>query len=124
MISKTAVVYALALSGALVAGAAAAKEYDVKVAISVSTKGIDLRKPAGAQELYARIQHAALVACSYGNRVDLQAVSNPVACHDQAIGDAVRSVNSPLLTQVYLETHTTRQAAAHGIQVPGQLAAK
>jgi hypothetical protein len=30
----------------------------------------------------------------------------------------------PLLTQVYLETHTLRQAAAHGIDVPAQVAAK
>jgi len=30
----------------------------------------------------------------------------------------------PLLTQVYLETHTLRQAAAYGIEAPAQLAAK
>jgi hypothetical protein len=29
-----------------------------------------------------------------------------------------------LLTQVYLETHTLREAAAHGIDVPVQVAAK
>ena len=126
MTIKKAVACALSLAvvGALFAAEVVAKEYDVKVGIGVSAKGIDLKQPAGAQELYARIEHAAVVACSYGNRVDLQAVTNPVACHEQAVGDAVRSVNSPLLTQVYLETHTSRQAAAHGIKVPGQVAAK
>jgi len=35
-----------------------------------------------------------------------------------ALGEAIRSANLPLLTQAYLETHTFRQAAAYGIQVP------
>ena len=110
---KTTVVYArclagaLALFGAFLSADAAANSYEVTVGIHVSMKGIDLRQPAGALELYGRIQHAAGVACSYGNRVDLKDVSNPVACHEQAVGDAVRSVNSPLVTQVYLETHTS-----------------
>ena len=42
----------------------------------------------------------------------------------QGLGDAIRSANLPLLTQVYLGTHTLRQAAAYGIEAPAQLAAK
>ena len=39
-------------------------------------------------------------------------------CYEKALADAIRSANLPLLTQVYLETHTLREAAAHGIDVP------
>ncbi len=45
-------------------------------------------------------------------------------CYEKALGNAVRSANMPLLTQVYLETHTLREAAARGIDVPVQMAAK
>jgi hypothetical protein len=40
------------------------------------------------------------------------------------LGEAIRSANLPLLTQAYLETHTFRQAAVYGIQVPAPVAAK
>jgi UrcA family protein len=115
---------ALAIVGALFGGNVAAREYDVKVAIHVSTQGLDLKQPAGMQEFYERLEHAAHVACTYGNRVDLKPASDPIGCYETALGDAIRSVNLPLLTDVYLETHTLRQAAAHGIQVPAQVAAK
>ena len=62
--------------------------------------------------LYDRIQHAADVACTHGNRIDLEPIYNPKVCHEQALGDAIRSINAPLLTQVYLETHTLQQAVA------------
>jgi UrcA family protein len=114
---------AVTILGPLLAGEVAAKDYDVKVAVHVSTGGLDLQQPAGAQMLYERIQHAANVACTHGNRVDLRPARNLVGCREQAVGDAIRLVNSPLLTHVYLQTHTSRQAAAHGIAVPEQVAA-
>jgi hypothetical protein len=86
----------------------------------VSTQGLDLHYSAGAQEFYARLKHAADVACTHGNRFDLK----PVGCSEKALGEAIRSANLPLLTQVYLETHTLRQASAYGIEPPAQLAAK
>lgn len=97
---------------------------DVKVAYQVSTQGLDLKQPAGAREFYARIQHAAQIVCTHGNRVDLQPSPDPQGCYEKALGDAIRSANLPLLTQVYLETHSPREAAAHGIDVPVQVAAK
>lgn len=115
---------ALAICAALLAGNAAANEFGVKVAIHVDTRGLDLRTPSGAQELYRRLEHAANVACTYGNRVDLKPAANLDACRDEALGGAVSSVNSPLVTQLYLESHTLRQAAAHGIQIPKQVASK
>jgi hypothetical protein len=55
------------------------------VAYRVTTRGLDPSSPAGAQQLYSRLKHAA---------------------------------------QVYLETHTLREAAARGIDLPLQLAVK
>jgi len=128
MYTKTAVMSArwvlgaAAVACALFAGNVAAKDHWVTVAIHVSTQGLDLSQPAGAHEFYARLQHAARVACTHGNRVDLAPA--PEGCYEKALGDAIRSANQPLATQVYLETHTVREAAAHGIDVPAQMAAK
>jgi UrcA family protein len=128
MYPKTAVmtswpVFAAAMIAcALFAGTVAAKE--VTVAIQVTTKGLDLSQPAGGHELYGRLKKAAWIVCTHGNRVDLQPSSDREGCYEKALGDAVRSANVSLLTQVYLETHTLREAAAHGIDVPVQVAAK
>ena len=128
MYRKTAVLSvvlsAAAIACPLFAGNVAAKDYTVTVAIHVSTQGLDLHQPAGAQTFYARLQHAADVACTHGNRVDLKPPSDPVGCYEKALGEAIRSANVPLLTQVYLGTHTLRQAAAYGIEAPAQLVAK
>ena len=107
---------------ALFAGNVVAKE--VTVAYQVSAKGLDLRQPAGAKEFYGRLKKAARIVCTHGNRVDLQVSPDPEGCYENALGEAVRSANASLLTQVYLETHTLREAAAQGIDVPVQVAAK
>ena len=106
----------------LFAGNVVAKE--VTVTYQVNAKGLDLRQPAGAHEYYGRLKKAAWIVCTHGNRVDLQPSPDREGCYEKALGDAVRSVNVPLLTQVYLETHTLREAAAHGIDVAVQVAAK
>jgi UrcA family protein len=128
MYTKTAGMSALPVLGAAVvacalfAGNVAANE--VTVAIQVSTQGLDLSQPAGAQKLYSRLQHAAQVVCTHGMRVDLVPSRDPQGCYEKALGDAVRSAKVPLLTQAYLATHTLREAAARGIDVPVQIAAK
>jgi UrcA family protein len=106
----------------LFAGSVAAKE--VTVAIQVSTQGLDLSQPAGAHELYTRLQRAAQVVCTHGMRVDLAPSPDPRECYEKALGNAVRAANLKLLTQVYLASHTLQEAAAHGIDVPVQIAAK
>ena len=104
------------------AGNVAAK--DVKVAYHVSAQGLDLKQPAVARVFYTHLQHAAQIVCTHGMRVDLQTSPDPQGCYEKALADAIRSANMPLLTQVYLETHSPREAAAHGIDVPLQVAAK
>ena len=124
VVSAGWVLGAAAVACTLFAGSVAAKDHVVIVAVHVSTKGLDLSQPAGAHEFYRRLQRAARVACTDGNRVDLAPALDPEGCYEKALGDAIRSANLPLLTQVYLVTHTLGEAAARGIDVPAQMAAK
>ena len=129
MYTKTAFMSAQAILGAVVAcalfaGRVVAKDHEVTVAIQVSTQGLNPSQPAGAQEFYSRLKHAAQIVCTHGNRVDLKPSNDPVGCYEKALGNAIRSAKWPLVTQLYLETHTPRQAAAFGIDVPVQIAAK
>ena len=113
------------VAGMLFAGqAAAAPNHNVTVVIHVSTEGLDLSRPADARTFYARLRNAAWVVCTRGDRVDLLPVDDLKGCYERALGGAIRSANAPTLTQVYLATHTLEEAAAHGIEVPAQLAAK
>jgi hypothetical protein len=50
--------------------------------------------------------------------VDLHPLADFAVCYEQAVGDAIRSVNRPQLTMLYLRTHTLQDAAARGIDVP------
>ena len=130
MFAKAAVTIARSLVGAatvlcpLFAGSVAAKDHNVTVAIHVSTQGLDLRQPADARKLYTRLQHAAWVLCAYPDRVNLVPEDDLPGCREKALGGAIRSANTPMLTRIYLETHTLQAAAAHGIEVPAQVAAK
>jgi UrcA family protein len=129
MYTRTGFMYAQLILGAAVACAplatkGVAKDHEVTVAIQVSTRGLNPSQPAGAHELYSRLKHAAEIVCTHGNRVDLEPAKDPVGCYEKALGNAIRSAKLPLLTQVYLETHTPQQAAAYGIDAPVQLAAK
>ena len=130
MYTKGVVVSAWPVLGAalvactLFAGNVAAKDQEFTVAYRVTTRGLDISQPAGAHELYSRLQHAAQVVCTHGMRVDLAPSPDPQGCYEKALGNAVRSAHLPLLTQAYLETHTLREAAARGIDLPVMIAAK
>jgi hypothetical protein len=51
-------------------------------------------------------------------------LDDPKACYEEALGAAVAAIKVPLLSQMYLATHTPQQAAACGITAPVQIAAK
>lgn len=97
---------------------------DVNVSYQVSAQGLDLNQLAGARELYRRLKHAAEIVCTHGMRVDLEPTPDPQGCYEKALADAVRSAHVSLVTQAYLATHTLQEAAARGIDVPVQVAAK
>jgi UrcA family protein len=130
MYIKTVVVSARSLIGAatvactLFAGSVVAKDQNVTIALQVSSQGLDLNRPGDAQTFYTRLDHAAWVVCTHGNRVDLVPSDDPKGCHEKALGGAVRAAKVPMVTQIYLTYHTLQQAAVHGIDVPAQIAAK
>jgi UrcA family protein len=122
--TKPLICLAAAAACAVLAGPVQANDHEITVKISVSTAGLDLNQPADAREVYARIKHAADIVCTHGMRVDLVPVQQYVGCYEKALGNAVRSVNQPQLSMVYLATHTPDQAAAYGIEIPARMAAK
>jgi UrcA family protein len=108
----------------LAGGVVAASEHIVTVAIHVSPRGLDLNQPADAQTHYRRIEQAARIVCTHGDRVGLAPVDDYKSCYQNALSNAIRSLKMPLLTRLYLETHTLKEAEAAGIALPPQLAAK
>jgi len=131
MNTKTTVLSARLLLGTAIlstiftVGTAAAASHNVTVSIHLSTSGIDLTDPVAARRFYRRIEHAAWMVCTSNTiRVGLEPVDDAKGCTEKALGAAIRSVEAPLLTQIYLANHTLRQAAAQGIEVPAPLAAK
>jgi len=106
---------AAAIAGALAADSAVASDHKVTVALHVSTQGLDLSQPADARTFYTRLENAAWIACTRGNRADLVPVDNPKRCYEDSLGSAVRTARQPLLTQIYLGTHTLQEAALQGI---------
>ncbi len=111
-------VYATTLAGAIMSGAAAAADHNVTVTMHVSTQGLDLSQPADAKTLYTRLENAAWVACTRGNRADLLPVDNAKACYENSLAAAVHSVKEAQITRLYLATHTLQEAAVHGIEFP------
>jgi UrcA family protein len=114
---------AVTLAGALIAGTVLAKDRNVTVALHVSAQGLDLSQPADAQRFYARLENAAWVVCTRADRVGLVPLDDPMGCAQKSLGEAIRSLNLPTLTQIYLATHTLQQAAASGINISLQAAA-
>jgi len=59
---------------------------------------LDLTRPAGAQELYRRIEHAARDVCEPLG-ADHHGLSAYMTCRKSAIARAIRDVGAPLLTE-------------------------
>ena len=120
--TKPFICFAAVAAYGLLSGAVQAVDHEVTVKIAVSTAGLDPSQPAGAREVYRRLQRAARTACGDGDRVGLEPPTSFEVCYEQALGDAVRSVHRPQLSIIYLATHTVRDAATYGIEVPARLA--
>jgi UrcA family protein len=97
----TTLIGALTLYAVSTAGFAAAPRDDVRHQV-VAFADLDLTRPAGAQELYHRLQYAARNVCqTYDRRGDRD-------CIRQAIARAVADVGAPLLTTRH-QASTARQ---------------
>jgi len=114
----------VAVACALCAGNVAANDRVITIDLHVKTDGLDLSQVADAVTFYKRIQNAAWLVCTHANRVDLVPLDDSKTCQEKALGGAIGSIKVPLLTQIYLATHTPQQAAMYGINVPVQIAAK
>ena len=130
MYAKVAITSARLLIGAatvictLFAANLSAKDKIVTDSLKVSPQGLDLNQPADARAFYTRLENAAWVVCTRGTRVGLLPADDQFRCYQHALGEAVHASNQPLITQIYLATHTLQDAAAHGIEVPAKVAAK
>jgi UrcA family protein len=79
--------------------------------VQVSTAGLDLNTPAGAQAFYSRLSSAAKTVCDresegdpiYGSQFDL--------CYRATLQSAVHTANRPLVTQRYNERHGADETA-------------
>jgi len=109
---------------ALISGPALSQGRTVDITVHVSAEGLDLNQPAGADQLIGRLQHAARIVCGHGMRVDLEPLPHPTICFENAVADAVRSINRPQLTKAYLKTHSLQDAANRGIDVQRVAAAR
>ena len=124
LLSRTRLFCAGALVCTRAGGVAPASEDSVTVGIHVSSAGLDLNQPADARTFYRRIERAARLVCTEGNRIDLVRIDDYNTCYRKAVSNAIRSLKNPLLTRMYLQMHTLSEAEAAGIDLPPQLAAK
>jgi UrcA family protein len=123
-ISARFLLAAAPIAYSLFAGNAKANDHVVTDFIAFSKHGLDLSEPAGAQQFYRRLGYAAYVLCIRGNKVGLAPVPDPRGCYERALAEGIRYTDMPLVTLMYLSTHTARDASARGIAVPAELAAK
>ena len=129
MYTKTFLPRACPLLGAalicmLLCGTLAAQDRMVTIAVPVSAHGLDLTRMKDAQTFYTRLRTAAWVACSSGDRVDLVPVDDYKVCYETTLASAVRSAKAPLITRLYLSTHTFEEAVAQGFYGRTQMAGR
>jgi len=72
-------------------------------ALMVRYSDLNLSTEQGSLALYGRIVAAAHQVCTVEGIRDLKAVAALKDCREQAIAQAVRDVNSPMLAAVYAE---------------------
>ena len=71
---------------------------------------------AVAVKLQARRRPLGRIANRGDSRLGLEQPRG--GCAEDALGNAIRSVNRPQLTMVYLRSHNIQTAEAHGIRIP------
>jgi len=116
---KSAMLVAVALCAAPVMSQAGSET----VAVKVNAAGLDLGSPAGAQKMFARLTVAAEQACGFESEFDAVRTAKFDHCFRDSLSNAVRALNRPLVTQLYVERHP-REAAMYGIASGDYVAAK
>jgi len=85
---------------ALSAAPALAVEAPAAPAVKVSTAGVDFRDPAAVKDLYARLRVSARDVCD-SNSASPRVTQRDKLCVEQAVANAVRAADRPLLTALY-----------------------
>ena len=73
------------------------------VSVKVSFADLDIHTDAGAKALYSRLKRASEVACDVDSymRSGLSVYQKARACYEEALDDAVASINSDALQQIH-----------------------
>ena len=74
---------------------------------------LDLKTRQDADELYSRLDLAAMRVCEDATEPYVRLTRTYTECRHEALSDAVREINSPLVTQAY-EQHAPRYVGAVG----------
>jgi UrcA family protein len=77
---------------------------------AVSHAGLDLNTDQGARAFYTRLRAAALSVCYATESAIPGSYSSDNPCVKKAIGDAVRAVNRPQVTQLYVAVYRSNPA--------------
>ncbi len=76
--------------------------------MTVSYFDLDLSTPAGVQTLYDRTKQAARSVCASFASKELGRLAFRRDCYEQAVDDAVATVDRPALTALYQTGRTTK----------------
>jgi UrcA family protein len=94
------VMTALLCAATFITTGASAATLTVK-SVNVSYVAADLTRPESAQKLYVRIQRAARVVCREPDIRDLPVRPAYLQCYNQAVDNAVATVNASALTALH-----------------------
>src|SRR5262245_31237399 len=89
-----------------------AGDTDDQRSVTVRFADLDLDTPAGASALYGRLSHAAREVCGDPvSVIDLTQLRDIQSCRQEAIVNAVTSVDRPMLTALYDSLNPDRMIA-------------
>jgi len=113
-----------ALLALAVAVAASAPGRADESAVRLTYSDLNLKSIEGARHLYSRIYTAANYACGASDTdMDVIVRFGPSRCVKEAIARAVRNLNSPQLSRVYIERNGADVASSFGIRGESTLVA-
>lgn len=102
---------AVAMSCAASVGAFAADAQSRSESVVVRYDDLNLANPAGIDKLYQRIQAAARVVCGDAGTRSLREKMTATRCTEQAVSDAVKSVDNRVLTAMHKEKTPPRRVS-------------
>jgi len=98
----------IGLASSAGATARAVNSHDEEVARTTVRYGdLDLKTRQGADELYSRLNMAAMRVCQDLMEPYVRLTRSYTDCRHEAVSDAVREINTPLVTQAY-EQHAAK----------------